>query len=131
MADLIEFPARETASDAPPGPGDPYRAYSRPGKKAVSMLTFWPADGPPWAFAYRDLCHIGFEDSGRSAGHTSVVLTFLGVGTVRLEGRNLHAFLKALSGRRIGWLCERPKGLDDAGDDARVVITAIAVTRAE
>ena len=38
MADLIEFPAGKTTSDAPPRSGDPYRAYSRPGKEAVLVL---------------------------------------------------------------------------------------------
>ena len=94
-------------------------------------LALWLADDFPRTFAYRDLRHVGFEDSGQPGGHPSVVLTFRGVGTVRLEGRNLDTLFEAFRRQQIAWLWERPKGRDFAGDDARVVIAGISVKRAE
>ncbi len=124
-------PAGDDDTDPFPGPGHAYRAHSRIGNKPELMLALRLASGLPQAFAYGDLRHIGYEDAGRPGGHPALVLTFVGVGTVRLEGRNLDTLLEAFQRQRLAWLWERPKGRDFAGDDGSVAITAISVKRAE
>lgn len=125
-------PAGDDDADPFPMSGDAYKAHSRPGNKPELMLGLRLASGLPQAFAYGDLRHVGFEDAGRPGGHPALVLAFLGVGTVRLEGRGLDTLFEAFRRQRLAWVWERPKGRDFlAGDDAGVVITAITVTRAE
>lgn len=124
-------PTGEDDGDPFPGAGDAYRAHSRIGNKPELMLGLRLASGRRKAFAYGDLRYVEDEESGQPGGHPALVLTFLGVGTVRLEGRNLDTLLNALCRQRIGWLWERPKGRDFMGDDGSVVITGITVTRAE
>lgn len=125
-------PTGDDDADPFPAEGDAYKAHSRPGNKPELMLGLRLANGLPQAFAYGDLRHVGFEDAGRPGGHPALVLAFLGVGTVRLEGRRLDTLFEAFRRQRLAWLWERPKGRDFlAGDDAGVVITAITITRAE
>ena len=125
-------PAGDDDGDPFPVAGDAYRAHSRLGNKPELMLGLRLASGLPQAFAYGDLRHVGFEASGQPGGHPALVLAFLGVGTVRLEGRRLDTLFEAIRRQRVAWLWERPKGKDFlAGGDGGVVITAITVTRAE
>ena len=124
-------PVAEDDTDPFPVAGDAYRAHSRPGNKPELMLGLRLASGLFQAFAYGDLRHVGFEDAGQPGGHPALVLTFVGVGIVRLEGRYLDTLFEAFRRQRIAWLWERPKGRDFAVDDRAVVITGIAVKRAE
>jgi hypothetical protein len=59
-----------------------------------------------------------------------LVLRFIGVAEVRLEGRHLRRLVDPLRRQRLAWLAELSPGRDSRDDDA-VAITAVTIKMLE
>lgn len=114
--------------DALPRPGSVYQARSRLSNKPELMLTFLLKDGSRKGFSYGDLRYVEFMPAGGTEGIHLLVLRFVGVGDVRLEGRNLDTLHDDVRRQLVAWVRERPPGRDYVEDRNALVVTGIDVT---
>ena len=111
-----------------PSVGDPYdKAYATPARGSLPMLLLLCKDGARPTFAYGDLRFIDVRQPRQAGDSPGLLLKFLGVGTVELDGRNLDRLHGYLYLHRLAWIRELPPGRKVPGD-GDVVITAIRVT---
>lgn len=122
------------AADGPdtlPKAGSAYQARSRLSNKPELMLTLLLKDGSRQGFSYGDLRHIEYRPTGGTEGVPVLVLRFIGVADVTLEGRNLDLLHDDVRRQSIAWVRERPAGRDFIEDRDAVVIIGIGVTLVE
>ena len=129
MADLIDFPADATDLDFLPEPGDPYRAYARPGTRRYPMLAFAFPDGSITSYRFSDIRKMGFSPADMPDGLDVLNLHFSwpwaeASATVRIEGRNLLDLFYFVGEELTGWLRVLPEG-HQVKDPATPVITRI------
>ncbi len=123
-------PAADDDAVALPQPGDAYAAHSRIGNKPETMLSLLLKDWSIKTFAYSDLRFSDFQP-GTDAGKGPVLLLrFIGVADVRLEGRHLFRLVDPLRRHRLAWLAELP-GRRDFADESALAITGVSVKAAE
>ena len=123
-----DVPALEKLTPLPK-PGDPYKAYARPEKRAVPTLFVVRADGSVRGFPYGDLYGpdlVRDEDTGKG---WMIVLRFARFERVTLSGRNLATVHAQLGHHRIAWVRELPKGKPAEADAA--VINGVAIEEIE
>ena len=112
-----------------PKPGDPYKAYSRPEKRAVPTLFVVRADGSVRGFPYGDLYGPDLQRDEDAGKGWVIVMRFARFERVTLTGRNLAAVHAQLGHHRISWVRELPKGkLAEADAPA---ITGVAIEEIE
>ena len=127
MAELIEFPARNTAPDALPRSGDRYRAYGCWEDSEPAMIAFVLPDWSMTALSYAFLeghRSTPLGDPWDCEGECEIVLTFGGsrsVTEVVITGRNLYRLVRDLGERRVDWIWERPEGRADMADGSPIV----------
>jgi hypothetical protein len=117
--------------DCLPKAGSAYEARSRLSNKPELMLTLLLKDGSRQGFSYGDLRHIEYRPTGGSEGLALLLLRFIGVADVRLEGRNLDALHDDIRRQLVGWVRERPAGRDYVEDRNAVVVTGVGIEVAE
>jgi hypothetical protein len=122
----------ETETQAPdepdslPAPGEGYRACSRPDNKPQLMLSLLKADDSVRCLSYGDLRWVDLKPGDKPGSGPGLVLRFVGVAEVRIEGRRLRTLVDDLRRHRIGWLCELAEGRDFR-DGNEMVITRMEV----
>jgi hypothetical protein len=117
-----------TADDADTLPGieDDYAACSRPDNKPQLMLSLLKADESIKSLSYSDLRWVDLKPGDKPGNGPGLVLRFVGVAEVRIEGRCLRPLVDDLRRHRIGWLRELPAGRDFR-DANTLVITRLDV----
>jgi hypothetical protein len=98
--------------DTLPGMEDEYVACSRADNKPQLMLSLLKADDSVKSLSYSDLRWIDLKQGERAGSGPGLVLRFVGVAEVWIEGRCLRSLVDCLRRHRIGWLRELPAGRD-------------------
>jgi hypothetical protein len=119
------IPAPDDA-DTLPGLEDDYAACSRPDNKPQLMLSLLKADESIKSLSYGDLRWVDLKPGDKPGNGPGLVLRFVGVAEVRIEGRCLRPLIEDLRRHRIGWLRELPSGRDFR-DANTMVITRMDV----
>lgn len=138
--------APETTVSTPPAPGDvpdleeltplpragdPYKAFSRPDRKALATLRLLAGTPRSRGLCYADLHNIDMIEG--EDGSAVIVLGFSGLVPVRvqIEGRNLEKLHDLLAYHRVSWVRALPSRRDFRGEDETVIvrITVEAVER--
>ena len=119
----------EDESDNLPGPEEGYAACSRLDNKPQLMLCLLKADDSVKSYSYSDLRSIDLQPGNKPGNGPGLVLRFVGVAEVRIEGRRLRTLVDCLRRHRIGWLRELPAGRDFRDGNA-MVITRMEVKEA-
>jgi hypothetical protein len=112
-----------------PGQDEEYVACSRPDNKPQLMLSLVKADASVTTLSYGDLRWIDLKPADKPGNGPGLVLRFVGVAEVRIEGRRLRAVVDYLRRHRIGWLRELASGRDFRDANA-MVITSMEVREA-
>ena len=128
IADAVP-PETEDESAPLPLKGGDYLAFTKSRNKAELMLCLVKRDSSCEALAYSDLRWVTLQPSGEPGKGPVLVLRFIGVAEVRMEGRNLDTLVDEFRRHRIGWCCEL--ATEDYFDDHIVVIRKIGVTALE
>ena len=111
-----------------PLPGDVYLAHSRTANKPQTMLCLVQKPPALTCLAYGDMRFIDLVPPDKPGGGPVLLLKFIGVAEVRLEGRNLDKLIDYLRRHCLAWLREQlPTRGNLAADDGSVVITGIRV----
>ena len=119
-------------SDALPRPGDAYQAHSRAANKMQAMLCLIGMPPVQTCLAYSDLRWVGLLPPDKPGGGLTLLLRFIGVADVRIEGRNLDELVEPLRRHCLMWLrLQLPTRLPQGGDDGAVVITGMSVKPVE
>ena len=114
--------------DVLPLPGDVYLAHSRVANKSQTMLCLVQKPPSVTCLAYGDLRFIDLLPSGTPGGGTALLMKFIGVAEVRLEGRNLDKLVDYLRRHCLAWLREQlPTRGNPAAEDGSIVIASIRV----
>lgn len=128
MADLIEFPANETAPDGLPKSGDRYRAYGCWDTFEPPTIAFVFPDWSISCLSYSRLRGHRFRPLGDPwdcDGECEIVLTFgddpRGGTDVVITGRNLYRLVSDLGDYRVNWIWELPKGRAALAEGSPVV----------
>jgi hypothetical protein len=116
--------------DTLPGPDEDYVACSRPDNKPQLMLSLLKADESVKSLSYSDLRWIDLNPGDKPGNGPGLVLRFVGVAEVWIEGRCLRPLVDNLRRHRIGWLRELPAGRDFLGANV-MVITHLDVREVE
>ena len=131
MPDVAEDAgAASAAADdvmALPGPGDAYKAYSRPDNKPLLTLFFLCKDSAEEGFAYSDLRRIRWLPADTPGGGPVLVLRFV-EAVVRKCGSRAGISIAGptyIGFHRIAWVRELPPGTM-LGDKTAAVITGIS-----
>ena len=122
----------DDAEDVPEAE-DAYVAHSRVENKPQLMLGLVLGDASLIYHAYSDLRWLGLLP-GKGPGENPVLLLrFLGVSDVVVEGRNLDRLVRPLGRHRVGWVRELPprRGYPDRRDDRATVIDRITIKEPE
>jgi hypothetical protein len=117
-------------ADTLPGLEDDYAACSRPDNKPQLMLSLLKADESVKSLSYSDLRWIDLKPGDKPGNGPGLVLRFVGVAEVWVEGRCLRPLVDNLRRHRIGWLRELPAGRDFR-DANTMVITHLDVREVE
>jgi hypothetical protein len=115
-----------------PGPGEPYRAFSRPLNRPLPTLVLVLANASARGFSYGNLETVDLVAAGDPGQGPVIVLRFSGTTAteVELSGRHLDALYMHLGGHRIAWIRERSPSRDFI-PAAEAVITGIRITKVE
>ena len=129
-ADSLPSADSSTDDGELPLPGGDYLACNRLGNKPEMMLTLIHHNGEMTDFAYGDLRRMEYRLPTTPTGKPVLVLHFIGLAVIVLQGRRLDALYRGLHRHRVSWLCELPPGRDFLDSEA-VVITAISLLSPE
>jgi hypothetical protein len=119
----------EDENDELPGLEEGYAACSRLDNKPQLMLCLLKADDSVRSYSYSDLRAIDLQPGNKPGNGPGLILRFVGVAEVRIEGRRLRTLVDYLRRHRIGWLRELPAGRDFRDGNA-MVITRMEVKEA-
>jgi hypothetical protein len=122
-------PAEDESEPLPTKEGSTYIAYSQSRNKPELMLSLMLKDGSYEILAYGDLRRVAFEPARLPGKAPVLVLYFIGVAEVRMEGRHLKTLLEPFRRHRIGWC--RELATQDFFEGETVVISKIVVAAAE
>lgn len=114
-----------------PRVSDPYeRAFPTPVRASLPMLVLLLKDGARPTFCYSDLRFMDVIEPKKPGDAPGLLLQFMGIGTVELEGIGLDEMHGYLYLHRLAWLREWPGGRKTR-DINGVVISSIKVTLRE
>lgn len=103
---------------------DPYVSHARPVPRGLPMLALLDKDCRKSVLSYGDLRVMDEVPARRAGNGPGLLLRFLGVRDVELEGRNLDNLLGYLYLHRLAWLRVLPDNRT-VKDDRAIVITAM------
>ena len=128
VAEVIEFPASETAPVALPRSGDRYRAYGCWAESEPPSIAFV---FPGWSIAALSYSRLRghrsrpLGDPWDCDGDCEIVLTFgdeqRDAAEVVVIGRNLYPLVWDLGELRVSWIWELPEGRPAGADGSPVV----------